>query len=53
MFQKKNLINFQLENIKSPKLGYGKKITIDSSTLMNKVFEIIEAKKYLIWIIRS
>ena len=23
----------------------GKKITIDSSTLMNKVFEIIEAKK--------
>ena len=24
----------------------GKKITIDSSTMMNKVFEIIEAKKF-------
>ena len=23
----------------------GKKITIDSSTMMNKVFEVIEAKK--------
>ena len=26
-------------------MEYGKKITIDSSTLMNKVFEVIEAKK--------
>ena len=25
-------------------MGYGKKITIDSSTLINKVFEVIEAK---------
>ena len=27
----------------------GKKISIDSSTLMNKVFEVIEAKIYLIF----
>jgi len=31
--------------IKHPNWNMGKKITTDSSTLMNKVFEIIEAKK--------
>jgi len=41
----------QLKSIKSrdalkhPKWKMGKKITIDSSTLMNKIFELIEAKK--------
>ena len=34
--------------LKHPNWKMGKKITIDSSTLMNKVFEVIEAKKYLI-----
>ena len=31
--------------IKHPRWSMGKKISIDSSTMMNKVFEIIEAKK--------
>ena len=31
--------------LKHPNWSMGKKITIDSSTLMNKVFEVIEAKK--------
>ena len=31
--------------LKHPNWSMGKKITVDSSTLMNKVFEIIEAKK--------
>ena len=31
--------------LKHPNWSMGKKITIDSATLMNKVFEIIEAKK--------
>ena len=39
--------------LKHPNWKMGKKITIDSATLMNKVFEIIEAKKYLIIIIIS
>ena len=33
------------EAIKHPKWNMGKKISIDSATLINKVFEIIEAKK--------
>jgi 1-deoxy-D-xylulose-5-phosphate reductoisomerase len=33
------------EVLKHPNWKMGKKITIDSSTMMNKVFEIIEAKK--------
>ena len=38
--------NLQLKKILNhPNWKMGKKITIDSSTLMNKVFEIIEAKK--------
>ena len=32
--------------IKHPTWKMGKKISVDSSTLMNKVFELIEAKKY-------
>ena len=32
--------------LKHPNWKMGKKITIDSATLMNKVFEVIEAKKY-------
>ena len=47
-FNKLNLSKFSKDNFKSSsktsKLENGKKITIDSSTLMNKVFEIIEAK---------
>ncbi len=31
--------------LKHPKWKMGKKITIDSSTLMNKIFEIVEAEK--------
>jgi len=31
--------------LKHPNWNMGKKITIDSSTLMNKVFEVVEAKK--------
>ena len=31
--------------LKHPKWKMGKKITIDSSTLMNKTFEVIEAQK--------
>ena len=48
-FLKKKLS--QLKNIKSkdalnhPNWSMGKKISIDSATMMNKVFEIIEAKK--------
>ena len=34
-----------LEALKHPKWKMGKKISIDSATLMNKVFEIIEAQK--------
>tara|TARA_B100000287_G_scaffold373908_1_gene373372 strand:+ start:309 stop:1484 length:1176 start_codon:yes stop_codon:yes gene_type:complete len=33
------------EALKHPNWRMGKKITIDSATLMNKVFEVIEAKK--------
>lgn len=33
------------EALKHPSWQMGKKITIDSATLMNKVFEVIEAKK--------
>ena len=47
-------VNFSINDFKSvtlkqalkhPNWSMGKKITIDSSTMMNKVFEIIEAKK--------
>lgn len=43
---KKNQFNkLQINDIlKHPNWNMGKKITIDSSTLMNKVFEVIEAK---------
>ena len=34
--------------LKHPNWKMGKKISIDSATMMNKVFEIIEAKKFLI-----
>ena len=33
------------EALKHPNWSMGKKITIDSATMMNKVFEVIEAKK--------
>ena len=33
------------EAIKHPNWKMGKKISVDSATMMNKVFEIIEAKK--------
>ena len=35
--------------LKHPNWKMGKKITIDSATMMNKVFEVIEAKKFLIY----
>ena len=47
-------LNFKLKNLKNikpkdalnhPKWKMGKKITIDSSTLMNKILELIEAQK--------
>ncbi|MDC1055129.1 1-deoxy-D-xylulose-5-phosphate reductoisomerase [Candidatus Pelagibacter ubique] len=48
-FNKLNLNKFKKITIKQalkhPNWKMGKKITIDSATLMNKVFEIIEAKK--------
>ena len=31
--------------MKHPKWKMGKKITVDSATLMNKVFELVEAQK--------
>ena len=47
-FNKLNLSKFSKitlnQALKHPNWKMGKKITIDSSTLMNKVFEIIEAK---------
>ncbi len=43
---KKKFNKLKLNKIlRHPRWKMGKKITIDSSTLMNKVFEIIEAKK--------
>ena len=43
--ESKNKNNFTLSNaLKHPNWKMGNKITIDSATLMNKVFEIIEAK---------
>ncbi len=43
---KKKLIDIKPEHaIKHPKWNMGKKISIDSATLINKVFEVIEAKK--------
>ena len=48
-FNKYPLSKFKSINLKSalkhPNWKMGKKITIDSATMMNKVFEIIEAKK--------
>ena len=42
----KRFASIKLESaLKHPNWKMGQKITIDSSTLMNKVFEIIEAKK--------
>ncbi len=44
--KRKNLKKIKLQDaLKHPNWTMGKKITIDSSTLMNKVFEVIEAKK--------
>ncbi len=42
---KKKLNNISVKDVlKHPNWNMGKKITIDSSTLMNKVFEVLEAK---------
>ena len=47
-FYKKNINQFKKVNVrqalKHPNWKMGKKITIDSATMMNKVFEVIEAK---------
>jgi 1-deoxy-D-xylulose-5-phosphate reductoisomerase len=43
--QKKNFSKITIkETLNHPNWKMGKKITVDSSTLMNKVFEVIEAK---------
>ncbi len=43
---KKNTKNMNpIDAIKHPNWKMGKKISVDSATLMNKVFEVIEAKK--------
>ena len=51
-FRKLSLKKFKnisiIDALKHPNWSMGKKITIDSATMMNKVFEIIEAKKFLI-----
>jgi len=45
-YSKKKLLNVSIsEALKHPNWNMGKKITVDSSTMMNKVFEVIEAKK--------
>ena len=45
-FSSNQLKNVKLKDaLKHPKWKMGKKITIDSSTLMNKTFEVIEAQK--------
>ena len=48
-FLKKNIKNMKKINLKDtlkhPNWKMGKKISIDSSTMMNKVFEVVEAKK--------
>ena len=45
-FLKKSKKNIKIKDaLNHPNWKMGKKITIDSSTLMNKVFEVIEAKK--------
>ncbi len=44
-FSQKKIKNIKISQVlKHPNWKMGKKITVDSSTLMNKVFEIIEAK---------
>ena len=44
-FKKKNLINIEPSKaVAHPNWKMGKKISIDSSTMMNKIFEVIEAK---------
>ena len=43
---KKNLMNIKpIDALKHPNWKMGKKISIDSSTMMNKIFEFIEARK--------
>ena len=45
-YQLKKFKNISIKDaLKHPNWSMGKKITIDSATMMNKVFEIIEAKK--------
>ena len=45
-FPLKKFKNFSIKNaLNHPNWSMGKKISIDSATMMNKVFEIIEAKK--------
>jgi len=45
-YSKKMILKAKLsEAIKHPTWKMGKKISIDSATLMNKIFEVIEAKK--------
>ena len=45
-YPKKNFKTIKPKNaLKHPNWKMGKKITIDSATMMNKIFEVIEAKK--------
>ena len=44
-FSKKKIMTVKIKDaLKHPNWKMGKKITIDSSTMMNKIFEVIEAK---------
>ncbi len=44
--ERKNLVNVKpFQAIKHPRWKMGKKISIDSATMVNKIFEIIEASK--------
>jgi len=46
LYKKSNFEKIKIKDaLKHPNWKMGKKISIDSSTLMNKVFEVIEAKK--------
>ena len=48
----KNFENLKISKIiKHPNWKMGAKISVDTATMMNKVFEVIEAKKFLILII--
>ena len=53
-YHPKQLRNVKIaQALKHPKWKMGRKISIDSSTLMNKIFEVVEAQKILIFPMRN